>query len=59
MASPCLRPAGDFVSSGAFFKAVEDAFVPVIKFKFDGIEVSGLHEQAHTFCSVRVFSVRQ
>lgn len=42
-----------------FFKAVEDAFVPVIKFKFDGIEVSGLHQQAHTFCSVSVFSVRQ
>lgn len=25
-----------------FFQAVEDAFVPVIKFKFDGIEVKGV-----------------
>lgn len=35
-----------FLSVSLFPKAVEDAFVPVIKFKFDGIEVS--HKISHT-----------
>ncbi len=34
----CLRFVNIFFLCS--FKAVEDAFVPVIKFKFDGIEVS-------------------
>ena len=31
-----------FVVFGFFVQAVEDAFVPVIKFKFDGIEVGDM-----------------